>query len=126
MTVYADFDFYEKEYLSGRKAAVTAADFPFYARQASSVIARYTYGNIKADSIPESVKNCCCELAELLYSEARITEQSSGVSSESVQGWSRTYENEGSRKDTLKNKMKECVYRWITDTGLLYSGVRRC
>ncbi len=33
MTVYADYNFYTNEYLAGKSAAVTAADFPYYARQ---------------------------------------------------------------------------------------------
>lgn len=126
MTVYADYEFYEKEYLLGRKAAVMAADFPFYARQASALIARYTHGNIHSNSIIEEVKNCCCELAEMLYSDAQATAQSDGVASESVQGWSRSYESVEARKLNLRKQQRECIYKWLADTGLLYSGVRRC
>lgn len=64
MTVYADHIFYTSEYLSGKAEAVTAAEFPYYARQASAVIDMYTHGNIDKTDIPDEVRFCCCELAE--------------------------------------------------------------
>ena len=112
MTVYADYNFYTNEYLAGKSAAVTAADFTFYARQASAVIDRYTHGNINADCVPEQVQYCCCEAA-----------QKSGISSESVQGWSQSYESSENRKNALSSAQRECIYKWLANTGLLYSGV---
>ena len=126
MTVYADHDYYTSEYLAGRSAAVTAADFPFYARKASGIIGRYTHGNIKPESIPEQAKMCCCELAEMLAAEHSQDAQNGSVTAESVQGWSVTYESKGERAALFRASVKECVYRWFSGTGLLYSGVRIC
>lgn len=124
MTVYADYDFYTTEYLAGKSAAVTAADFPYYARKASAVIGQYTHGNIRPDSVPEEAKMCCCELVELTYSaDASEAAKKVGISSESVQGWSQSYESSESRKTALRSSQKECVYKWLSNTGLLYSGV---
>ena len=124
MTVYADYDFYTNEYLAGRSAAVTAADFPYYARQASAEINRYTHGNINADDIPDGVRFCCCELAELICSsETSEAAQKAGISSESVQGWSQSYESSETRKTALRSSQRECIYKWLSNTGLLYSGV---
>ena len=64
MTVYADYNYYTTEYLAGKSAAVTAADFPYYAKQASAVIDQYTFGNINAETVPDEVKMCCCDLVE--------------------------------------------------------------
>ena len=69
MTAYADYEYYTETYLLGRSAAVSAADFNFYAMQASTVIDRYTFGNIDAENVPEAVQSCCCELAEILCAE---------------------------------------------------------
>jgi hypothetical protein len=124
VTVYADYNYYTTEYLAGKSAAVTAADFPYYAKQASAVIDQYTFGNINADAVPDEVKMCCCELAE--QSNAADTSESAqkaGISSESVQGWSQSYESTDARKTAIRNAQKDCIRKWLSNTGLLYSGV---
>lgn len=124
MTVYADYNFYTNEYLAGKSAAVTAADFTFYARQASAVIDRYAHGNINADCVPEQVKYCCCELAEQMHTaDTSEAAKKAGIASESVQGWSQSYESAESRTSSLRSLQKDCIYKWLSNTGLLYSGV---
>ena len=124
MTVYADYTYYTTEYLAGKSAAVAAADFPYYAKQASAVIDQYTYGNVNAESVPEEVKNCCCELVEQSY-KADTSESAgkAGISSESVQGWSVSYESSEARKTATQNAQKDVIRKWLYNTGLLYSGV---
>lgn len=123
MKNYADENDYS-EYLSGKKAVITTA-FAYYARQASSLIDRFTHGNIKEDNILDEVKMCCCELAELIYrDDTSEAAAKPGISSESVQGWSQSYESSEARKTALMSAQKECIYRWLGNTGLLYSGVR--
>lgn len=124
MITFASEDDY-KEYLSGREAVISAA-FSFYSRQASQIIKQYTFTNIDENHIPDEVKMCCCELAETLYSDELAQQQSDGVSSESVAGWSKSYEDTASRRTALKSSQRDCVYKWLGNTGLLYSGVRRC
>ena len=114
-----------KEYLSGREAVIPAA-FSFYSLQASQIIKQYTFTNIDENHIPDEAKMCCCELAETIYRDELSRQQSDGVSSESVAGWSKSYEGTESRKTALKNSQRDCVYKWLGNTGLLYSGVRRC
>ncbi len=124
MITFASEDDY-KEYLSGREAVIPAA-FSFYSRQASQIIKQYTFTNIDENHIPDEVKMCCCELAETLYRDELAQQQSDGVSSESVAGWSKSYEDTASRRTALKSSQRDCVYKWLGNTGLLYSGVRRC
>ena len=127
MTVYADYNYYTTEYLAGKSAAVTAADFPYYARQASAVIDRYTFGNIKPDSVPDEVKMCCCELAEQSCADdTSDSAKKAGILSESVQGWSQSYESTDARKTAFRSAQRDCIYKWLGSTGLLYSGVRIC
>ena len=125
MTVYADNKFYTDEYLAGKSAAVTAADFPYYARQASAVIDRYTHGNINSDDVPEQVRYCCCELAEQAYkADTSQAASKQGVASESVQGWSQSYESSQARQQAVQSSQRDIVRKWLSGTGLLYSGVR--
>jgi len=123
MKSYADENFYQTDFLCGKKAVIMTA-FEFYARFASKIIDRYTHGNIDPENIPESVKMCCCELAETLYRDELVQQESNGVSSESVAGWSKSYEDSESRRTALKSLQRDCIYKWLGNTGLLYSGVR--
>lgn len=124
MTAYADHSFYSSEYLSGRAAAVPDTDFPYYARGASAVIDMYTHRSIDSTDVPEAVRLCCCELAEQLY-KADHTEAAAkeGIASESVQGWSQSYENSEARRTAGRSAQRDIIYRWLSGTGLLYSGV---
>lgn len=127
MTVYADYDFYNNEYLQGRDPAVAQKEFAFYARSASKLIDIYTFGNIDSADVPDEVRLCCCELAEQIcnadHSEIAGKE---GVASESVLGWSQSYESTSSRKEAAENAQRSCVYKWLSGTGLLFAGVRPC
>ena len=127
MTAYANYSFYTDEYLSGRAAAVTSADFSFYANNASKIIDRYTFSHVDPDNVPEEVKMCCCELAELAYkSENSKAAVKNGIASESVQGWSQSYESSDSRRLSLRSAQRDCIFKWLSGTGLLYAGVSGC
>ena len=124
MTAYADYSYYTTTYLAGKTAAVTAAEFPYYANQATALINQYTFGNINADDVPDEVKMCCCNLVEDLHSMATSeTAGKAGISSESVQGWSVSLESTEARKNAVKSAQKDIVKQWLYNTGLLYSGV---
>lgn len=124
MISYADDSFYLSKYLvEGRKAVINTA-FPYFARIATQEIKRFTGENVDESDIPEEVSMCCCEIAELEYKYEQFGSQTDGVSSESVQGWSKSYESTESRRQVFDTAVKECVYKWLSGTGLLYRGVR--
>lgn len=124
MTVYADNDFYTNEYLCDKKAVISAAYFPFYARKASSYINQYTFDNI-GENIPECVRLCCCELAEALFTIDN-SPSASGLTSERVGDLSVTYESSEVRRKSLPETIKGIVYSWLADSGLLYRGGGLC
>lgn len=124
MTAYADYNYYTVTYLAGKTAAATAAEFPYYANQATALINQYTFGNINADDVPDEVKMCCCNLVDELHSMATSeTAGKAGISSESVQGWSVSLESTEARKNAVKSAQKDIIKQWLYNTGLLYSGV---
>lgn len=126
MTPYADASFYTGTYLSGRDAAIPSAQFPFYARDATMRIYQRTYGKVP-EIVPEAVKLCCCELAELLYQAEKASAATEGgtVASESNGGWSKTYVTEDGRtsEETLNAKVGRVMQKWLGNTGYLYLGV---
>jgi len=121
MTVYADSDFYTREYLSGRQAVISPALFPYYARKASSYIDQYTFDGIDEDNVPDVVKMCCCELAETLF-RLENSPSFNGVISERVGDISRTYESGEVKQQSLNVSIKNVVHVWLLNTGLLYRG----
>lgn len=123
MTVYADYSFYTGTYLSGKSAAVTDAEFPYFARKASSVIDRYTFGNVPKDDVSEEVRLCCCELAEMLHAADSARQEHEGLTSEEVGGWRKSYEGSSERYRRTEREQRDVIRRWLSGTGLLYGGV---
>lgn len=121
MEGYADKDFYDVEYLSGRKPAISAG-FSFYAALASRTIDRHTFGRVKAlDVVPDEVKMCCCELAEQYYRRENQKKQAGGKASEKIGTYSVTFET-GSEERQVQEE-REIVARWLSAMGLCYRGV---
>lgn len=117
MTVYADQTFYTQEYLQGRSSKVPAADFPFYARNASAAINSYA-GAFPDDDTPEEVRLCCCEIAELLCTgDTSEASKKAGIASESVQGWSQSYESSESRRTAQNSAIDEALHKWLDGLG---------
>lgn len=121
--MYADYSFYTGTYLSGKSAAVTDAEFPYYARKASAQIDRYTFGGVPPDDVPEAVRLCCCELAEMLHAADSARQEHEGLTSEEVGGWKKTFENSEQRQQRLDRELRGIIYQWLSGTGLLYGGV---
>lgn len=121
MTVYANNDFYTREYLNGKQAVISPAVFPFYALKASGYIDQFTFGNVDPDNVPDVVKMCCCEIAESLFTFEN-SPTFNGISSEKVGDISRTYESGGNAPRNLANTVKNVVYSWLANTGLMYRG----
>lgn len=123
MVTYADEAFYNETYLAGKAAVITTAH-TYYFREASRIIDVYTFGNIDPDNIPEEVKMCCCELAEQAFKYDTAQAQSFGKNSESVQGWSVSYDSAAAQNDAQKNAQTDIIIKWLSGSGLLFSGVR--
>lgn len=122
MTAFADYDFYTKEYLFGKKAVIDTASFDFYANKATQYIRQQTFGNINEDTeIPNCVKMCCCEIAELLYNADKNGH--STITSEKVGDLSVSYESAESQGQALSKNIKSAIYLWLSGTDLLYRGV---
>lgn len=127
MNLYADAEFYTGEYLEGRQSVLEANCIKAYLRKAQRVLKTYTFDNIdESTDIPYEVKMCICEIAEILFREDKRDIDRGGVSSESVVGWSKSYESSEQAEKKMQKKIKDCVYMWLSDTGLLYCGVKVC
>lgn len=131
--MYVNYDYYITEYLIGKSPEIQEDLFPYWEKQARSQIDKYTYGRIRNDSclISEYVKDCTCELAELLYQSDSINKQgieegaAGPVSSYSNDGQSASFDLSRSvyTEEGKAKKVKEIIYKYLSNTGLLYAGV---
>ena len=117
-----DYEFYSKNFLAGRGAVIDSASFPFWERKASNEVRKYTFGNInETKPIPEDVKLCVCEVAEILFKNEKEG-RTDGVLSEKVGEYSVTYANKDSA-EALNSKIAQTIRTWLLPTGLMYCGV---
>ena len=124
--IYADENFYKEKYLLGRKPVISTG-FLFYARQASQIIDQYTFGrleNVGEANIPEGVKMCCCELAEVVLQSEKQKNDSGGKTSEKIGTYSVTFGSASESSNAAANERRSIVMKWLAQTGLCYQGVR--
>lgn len=128
---YVTRDYYISGYLQGRSPAVSEAEFVFWAKQAERVVDKYTFDRIKTDKslVTDDVKDCICELTELLYRADKASQSTSDhggpLSSYSNDGESGTIDLSRSiyTEDGKNNKCREIIGRYLGNTLLLYQGV---
>ena len=126
MTIYADLSYYFNTFKGTQ--TVTASHF----REASQLIDLYTLGRIDSDNISDDVKMCCCELAEVLLKygtfEDSLFSTDGKITSSKVGDLSENYAYNSPNHGVLDRKkqrdVRDVIYRWLADTGLLYRGVR--
>lgn len=130
---YAEYSDYENSYLCGREPVIPYESFPYWEKQARSEVDKHTFGRLVANEglVTEQVKDCTCELAELLYraDQARQQAEAQGgaglLSSYSNDGDSGTFDlSQSVYTETGKAvKIREIILRYLFRTGLLYAGV---
>ena len=110
-----DYTYYLNEYLDGKSPLIPAEDFPLYFRSAGKRLERYI------GEVPDTddAKLCQCELAELIYSDGQTGR---AITSEHTGDLSVSYESAENRIKSLAASVRECVYRYFADSGLLYRG----
>ena len=120
---YADENFYTQSYLCGKEVVITTA-FDFYSRKASTVIRTFTGNNIDENNIPECVRMCCCELAEMLFRyEKLLNGNTTGMTSQHIGDLSVNYESSENLRKSQSDEIRQIIYRRLSGTGLLYRGV---
>ena len=121
MNAFCDYSFYSGTYLSGRAALIPQAEFSYYALMSTKEIMPYLAGGAPA-TLPDELKQCCCEVAELLY-KSSSGGAGKGIASERVGDLSITYENSENIEKATKSGTKRSVMTWLSDTDLLYRGI---
>ena len=118
MTNYADYAYYTDTY---KGAVIDTASFLRYSAKATQTIKLNAFGRVDKDNIPEEVKMCCCELAELIYRH-ETTEDNGNIASEKVGEHSVSYVAKDIQEKSLAEKKQDILSNWLAMTGLLYRG----
>ena len=129
--MYTSYNYYESGYLMGRDPKLSEDEFPLWEKQAERVLNQYTFSRLASNFglITDEVKDCTCELAELLYQADKSTQQAAEqggiLQSYSNDGESGTFDVSQSTftEEGKAKKTREIVYRYLGNTGLLYAGV---
>lgn len=116
--MYADYDYYTNNYGGSE---VSEADFPRFAARAGAYLDKLTFGRAAAHADDERLKNCFCEICDLL----KKSHDSGGAvkTSESVGSWSVSYDTAGSSSSEA-DKVRSCCQLWLPSEWL-YRGVGR-
>lgn len=129
--MYVNYGYYESKYLLGREPTVPEDDFMFWEKQTERVLNQHTFGRLTVDTelLTDEVKDCACELAELLYQADKSAQQAAAqggvLQSYSNDGESGTFDLSQSTftEEGKAKKIGEIVHRYLGNTGLLYRGV---
>lgn len=128
--MYADYGFYINNYLNleeGEEAPVKEGVFSSYAVKATKKIRHRTNGNIcETEEIPEEVKMCCCELAERMQGYDAMKDDNGRI----LQGFSNdgnsgTFCVENLTEKSLEHGIDTIIREWLSNTGLLFCGVKK-
>ena len=124
---YADYEYYVESYLLGRQPDIPESTFRYYEKQAEKEIDRVTFDRAKRMETPKEVKDCVCDVAELIYKAEQYggSDAPGPLASYGIDGETGTYDlsrsiytEEGKRK-----KIKEIIEKYLENTGLMYLGV---
>jgi hypothetical protein len=125
--MYADYTFYENNYLHGRAAKIPEKEFVYWSEMASVEIQRMTFN--RSDHAPESLSEvigkCCCEVAEKLYSAESAKDKNGLIlQSYSNDGESGTYVVDNLTESAVRKSVSSIIRKWLLTTGLIYRGVK--
>ena len=108
--MYVEYNFYKETY----QGKVSSVDFPRLEIQASSIVDLYTFNRIGEPD--EKVKFAVCELVDYMHDLEGTGNKE--IASEKVGTYSVTYVE----KETVQDKQKNIVKKWLGLSGLMYRG----
>lgn len=112
------YDFYIKDFFGNK---IPGKSFPRFEFKARTSLDGYTFRRLRNAQMTDDIGFCICEMAEYLYDEDNKI-KGNGISSESTDGHSVTYQNEKETSEVDKDLYK-IACKYLGDTPLMYRGV---
>lgn len=129
---YADYSYYTTDYLLNKIPAVPQEEFLFWEKEARQQIDAATFDRIQGlPTVPETVKECTCAIAEFLYKAHTLSETNMAAG---IAGPLTSWSNDGNSgsidasqsiytESGKKAEIQRLTYLYLGNTGLLYAGV---
>ena len=117
--MYADYEYYEKEYLLGKEPVIAEGNYLYYEKQARAEVDKITFNRCRGlDEIPDVAEYLC------KYDRYSGSDAPGPLASFGNDGETGTYDLSNSiyTESKRKEKIQETLYKHLADTGLLYSG----
>lgn len=131
LTKLVDYEYYSKNYGG---SSIPESSFNNLSIRASTYVNKNTYNRINETNVSENIKNCTCEIADLLYSQEikkNKIENDKLVASETVGKHSKSYVNNANLIEKqvlndieLDNSCYNICYKYLASTGLMNRGVK--
>ena len=105
------------EYTALGGTLIAQAPFNLLEYNARKIIDKYTFNRFIDATKPEELKVCMLKLMELLTSYEKSLTQNKAVSSENIDGYSVTYNNNGKLViDAKNNEIKDILSTYLSNT----------
>lgn len=120
--LYADYAYYTGTFYG---TAISEADFPALAREASTFIDRLTFGRLVGVVTPDAASMATCAVAERIQvaQKSGALDVGAGVKSENTDGYSATYNLPSDIRNELYADYADAAGPYLYGTGWLYAGV---
>lgn len=121
--IYADYAYYTNSY---NGTVIPKDAFAALARRASLFIDRITYNRLNGWIVTDAVKNATCAVAEVLQRYESAESQAvaaATLKSESVGGWSGTYQESDAINASIESAMENAAKPYLLYTGLMDRGI---
>lgn len=129
LTQLIDYDYYVNNYGG---SSIPESSLKNMSVRASACVNKHTYNRITEEMLDNNIKNCTCEIADLLYSQdikKLKIEDNKMVASETVGKHSKSYVNNSNLIDKqilseseLETSCYKICYKYLVSTGLMYRG----
>lgn len=120
---YVDYEYYRGDFGG---AAIPEEMFPRCVRLAEKYVDHYTFKRILDPERIEGLKDCVCEMAEVVYTlcfkEAGVVKKSENIDGYAVSYVTEQIDGEVA-ESVLHRKMYAIVKLWLGNTEFLYLGV---
>jgi hypothetical protein len=132
MAAIVDVNYYISTYRAGTTAAISATEFPFYAKQAEREVDRQTFDRLSAAILLDptaattTIKDCICEVSEYLYKYEKANKESGIQTSFSNDGQSGNFDVSMLTETNRSKKIKAIVKSYLAGTEYLRAGVDLC
>lgn len=124
-----NYEYYKEDY----EGSIPESSYKKNSINASSYLNNFTSGRITEEILDDNIRNCCCEIIDILFSQeslkerllsddAEVLSETTGSHSITLVSKSNIIEKQILSDKDLDKKIYSICYKYLFKTGLLYRG----